>query len=181
MPMPFFMTPKSKTAGWTLTALAAVSVACAAVYVLRIFETRSALLSFTNLPAAAEVTASLETQKGLRDLSVKDGHIAPSHSLNAPYKLNTSIKLSNDRYRDFSFYVSDNSMDVLTDGFFAGDPVSIDVDGKTVFENVPSDWSGKLELRTALSSNSAARVCVQVKGRLETIGLCHALPERRAS
>lgn len=143
-------------------------------------EKPQSLLSTLNLPSGAVLSASLETRERFNDLSVQDDKVAMPAQMTAPYRLNASVRLLHDQYRDFRFTVADNRLSVVTDGFHAGDVVFLDLNERTVFSRVPSDWSGKLELETALPPEQIVQACVRIAGKNESFGLCHTLPERRA-
>lgn len=142
-----------------------------------------AFASVIDMPTGSAIHSTIEYRGGAQDLASVDGNIsAPTAPTAAPYKLDVSVQLPGDAYRDFSFAVSADgkTLSVVADGFHAGDKVDLRIDGQNRFERLPADWSGKIELSAPIDGKQA-QACIEIFGRQETLGLCHTLPEARTS
>lgn len=145
----------------------------------------SAFATVTDLPQGASVDVLLETKSGMTELKAQNANLELPDPLKTtlvpPYRLNASVKLPNDAYRDFTITVGkDKKIAVVTDGFRAGDLVFLTLNGQEAFGRVPADWSGKLELATILPESETVDACISVISRMESLGLCHAIAERRS-
>ena len=142
-------------------------------------------LIIKDFPNGASVEGFLETRNGTTDLASQDGVISLPSSLNnslaTPYRIRSSVRLPNDSYRDFTVTVAPDNKDisVVADGFHAGDLVSMTLNGRDTFRNMPADWSGKLELTAILPKEKSVTACIDIAGQTESLGLCHVIAERR--
>lgn len=167
-----------------IPALLVVAGVCVFFASGHLFKTEKAdsapFLSANDLPAGSALHATLEHAGRVSEFAATNGVIDKAESaISSPYRLSTSVKLPKDRYRDFQFTVTRDSLSVVTDGFHAGDLVFLDINGRNVYGRIPSDWSGKIELTTALPQDRTINTCVKVAGKTESFSLCHSLPERQ--
>jgi len=143
-------------------------------------------VSFSNLPENTVIETLLET-KGREATVLQDegGTInlpdAIKRKIGTPYRVLTSLKLADGGYRDLTFTIGKDStaFTVLADGFAAKDKITLTVNGKPVYTNVAVDWSGRIELETTLPDETIVVACIEVSGAKESVGACHAIPERR--
>lgn len=137
------------------------------------------------LPDDAKITALIESSGQFYELTSENGTIetpAPlAKMLKQPYRVSATIGLPSDQYRDIDFIAANNTLSVMVDGFHAGDRVSLEIDGHTVYKRVPADWSGKIELSAPESFSKKRKSCVKIAGEAEAFSLCHVVPEGRTS
>ena len=160
----------------------------AAAYGMTVYSkkpTAAVFATVTDLPEGSRVDVLLETKGGVTEIKAQNATLELTDQLKpalaAPYRLNASVRLPSDTYRDFTITVGNNrKISVITDGFHAGDLVSLTLNGDEAFGRVPADWSGKLELATTVPEAAAVYACISVVGRGETLGLCHTITERRS-
>ena len=175
-----------KNIKYPLMIVAGAAVLCAggASFYFRTSET-PVFVRISDLPKGAGVETYLQTKTATDILPNREGVIDLPESLkniSAPYRITSSVKMVDDSYRDFTITVTTNdNISVIADGFHAGDKVSLTLDGHNIFRDMPADWSGKIELNASLPPNKVANTCLEVIGKTETLGICHARPEGRAS
>lgn len=131
------------------------------------------VLSVIGLGEGYSLDAVIESRAGMETVSLDQPHKAFS----PPYRLNASLKLPGDSYRDFAFIVNaaGSEISVITDGFHARDLVSVRMNDETVLKKIPADWSGRLQLYAALPDKKSVTACVDVAGKTNSLGLCHTI------
>ncbi len=143
-------------------------------------------ISFTGLPENTGIETILETKGGNATALQAEGVAitlpdAIRRKIGTPYRLLSSLKLPDGKYRDFTITIGKDrhTITVLADGFTAKDKITFSINGNPVQSRVPMDWSGRIELETALPDEEKIIACIEVADMKGSIGLCHAIPERR--
>ena len=167
------------------------AIACAAIVISGlIFLIRGstdatkndAFVSFSGVAADAFQDISLQTPTEFvaLDQNGLSFSLPPSKtSFAPPYKLKASIITAQKQYRDFLFTVNADRtvFTVLADGFRLDNSISLRVNDKTIYSDVPMDWSGRMELKAPLDQN-AANVCITMENEGDILGICHVVPKR---
>lgn len=135
------------------------------------------------LPENTLIDAFLETPgKKIESLLPQEENTAlnralPQQEVMLPpsYRVNTSLKMPWGGYRDLVLDVGKNgeTFGVLADGFSPYDEITMTLDDKTVYKNIPMDWSGRITLKANISPEKRILACVRINGREQSIGLCH--------
>lgn len=146
----------------------------------------SDFVSFSNLPENTVIETILEAKGAEAAVLQAEGNVInlPDtiiRKIGTPYRLSSSLKLADGNYRDLTFTVGQNRgvFTVLADGFTAQDKITLSVNGKPVYTDIAMDWSGRIELETSLPDDANIIACIEISGMKESIGVCHAIPERR--
>ena len=142
------------------------------------------LLNIMGLPDGAQVEAQFLANKKITDLVFEKNHAnlpAQQAKVTPPYQLTASIKMPWGDYRDFNFTVNETppNLTVLASGFSADDRISLSFDKNKIYQNIPMDWSGRLELSASLPPKLTGVACVKITGWLQSLDVCHKIPERR--
>jgi len=93
------------------------------------------------------------------------------------YQLNYSIKQKDQSYLDFSIEVNkeNNTVNILASTDKPKTPVSLTVNNVRYFQDVPTDWSGHIELSaTVRAPLQDAEICFALNQTSQTI--CHTAP-----
>lgn len=148
-------------------------------------DSRTKLVSFSNLPEGASGDIRVESASGNRFFKVDTATPFIEHDADAlvpPYRLYATVKLPGDLYRDFTMTIDKNrQLSTIVDGFDPWDPITMTVGEMSVFEIMPADWSGKLQLDAPLPQNGMVQACVEINSAAGTLGICHDAPEGRRS
>lgn len=149
-------------------------------------ELPSDFVSFSNLPENTTIETILETKGGNATVLQAEGNTINlpdtiKKKIGTPYRLSSSLKLSDGDYRDLTFTVGKDraSFTILADGFKAQDQITLSINGQPVYTRVAMDWSGRIELEAKLPDEDNIVACIEVANTNGSIGACHAIPERR--
>lgn len=176
--------------GLVFAALASMVFVFAAVSFL--FFNKPALpgefVSFTGLPEGAGIETILETKGGNATVLQAEGNAITlpdtiRRKIGTPYRISSSMKFPGGGYRDFTLTIGKDrhTITILADGFTSKEKITFSINGQPVQSRIPMDWSGRLELEAALPDEDSVVACIEISGMKDSIGLCHAIPERRAS
>lgn len=138
----------------------------------------------TGLDNPSSVKAELQWQKKILPMNYKDGVLSLPLSgpvpgvVLPPYKLVLTEQRSPGQYRDLSFTIGADGkkIDFLVDGFSPRDKASMAFGDQIAFDNIPLDWSGRLDLNTILDSNVPMPTCVWVSEESKKLRICHSFP-----
>lgn len=140
----------------------------------------AAFVSLNEVPKGTKVEALLETRQGTEELQhTGSGFDLPAFKTLAgdSYRIRTSLQMPWGDYRDITLNVDQgkSSISILADGFTEEDLITMTMAGHVVYQNMPMDWSGRLELQAALPKKKNTTACITVGGRLGSVGICHAI------
>ncbi len=142
-------------------------------------EKPSAILSYAG-NEAGRISATLQDGSGITELSAGDGNfdLPAAQKISLPYIVSSSFYSGDDAgAQDFVFTVSQDrkKISVLIDGFGADDTVTLALNGRASFTDIPMDWSGRMEFVSDLNEDKSIKACVEINGR--DIKVCHQIPE----
>ena len=142
-------------------------------------------ISIVDMPDGLKIEGLVEAKTGTSALTLdKKTFHAPESFLQDPqtdYRIRTTLKMPQGSYRDivWSINIKNSSLHILADGFTNDENITLRIGKDTVFQNVNMDWSGRIEIETALPQKSNITACIELTGQPHGIGLCHTIPQRR--
>jgi hypothetical protein len=148
-------------------------------------EAPDTLLTFTGIPANAQMKATLTMAGRAADLAVGDDSVALTPELRKdfklPYILQTTIR-SGDSYRDLSWRIDKRGAEyyILADGFSPNDKITLLINDRPVF-TIPFDWSGRIELPIIALVAEDTKACINIVEAKETLAFCHFLTGKKAA
>lgn len=141
------------------------------------------LITLTDAPQGTRIETLLETRNGIQALSQAGSTFNTKETFEGPdaliYKLRMSLRMPWGDYQDIVLDVNrrKSSIHVLADGFSDNDIITFRLDGNALYQNVPLDWSGRLELQSFLSPTKRVRTCIKIDGDMGAVGFCHVIPK----
>jgi hypothetical protein len=141
------------------------------------------LMTFLNLSPNASLSATLENGRSVTPL-VLDGDTIKlpddQKRLNRSYVIRLTLK-EGDVTRDIALKVvkGDEGVRVIADGYDPENLMTLSIDNVSFFQDVPFDWSGKLELPSVVTADQNVNVCVTIKTQAPPFGFCHVVAARK--
>ena len=142
------------------------------------------IITFSGFPEGTKVTANLRMGKKDYPVTVVENAfvLTPEQTANFsfPYTLTSSFQYPDGTYRDFSWDVDSRGVDyeIVSDGFKRHDKISLVIDGQRGPENVPFDWSGRLEFPIGVRVYTDVKTCIEIveAASKDLLNLCHSNP-----
>lgn len=142
------------------------------------------IVTFSGFPEGTQVKANMRMDRKNYPVEVVEDSftLTPEQiaDFGFPYTLTASFQYPDGTYRDFSWDVDARGVDyeIVSDGFKQQDRISLVIDDFRGPEDLPFDWSGKLEFPVGVRVYSDVKTCVEIvetasKNRLN---LCHFNP-----
>jgi hypothetical protein len=173
-----------KAIGHSHKALAGIATAVAFLIIVSFTflekktEKYSNLLSYTG-SETGRISATLQDTGGTTELGAeaRSFNLPETKKLSLPYMLSSSLYTGDTGARDFVFTVSQDrkKIGVLIDGFSPEDRVTLALNDRAAFTDIPMDWSGRMEFVSDLAGNGSVEACIDIAGR--DIRVCHHIPE----
>lgn len=142
------------------------------------------IITFSGFPEGTKVTANIRMKRKDYPITVVEDSFALTPEQIAdfgfPYTLSASFQYPDGTYRDFSWDVDARGVDyeIVSDGFQQRDRISLVIDGARGPENLPFDWSGRLEFPVGVRVYTDVKTCVEIveTASKHLLNLCHSNP-----
>lgn len=147
------------------------------------------IITFSGFPEGTKVTANMRMGRKDYSITVADNSFVLSpeqiEDFAFPYTLTASFQYPDNTYRDFSWDVDARGVDyeIVSDGFKQQDRISLVIDNNRGPEDLPFDWSGRLEFPVGVRVYTDVKTCVEIveTASKNLLNLCHSNPgEKRA-
>lgn len=137
------------------------------------------IVTFSSLPVGAVVEASIDMNGKTEPVAFIDGKLVLSpeqqKTFHLPYFLRANVKYTDNSYRDFYWNVSLNGAEyyIGASGFSPKDRVILAINNQPT-QNIPFDWSGRIEFPIFLIIAEDQKSCVYIETKNgEKPGACH--------
>lgn len=173
-------------------ALALIFILLAAVAAWLVFRGQNSfaypapyLGTFLNMPEGVSLNAVLENGRKVTPLGLDEGgniKVPETQSLlNQSYIIRLQLNDGQETAKDIALKVvkGDEGIRVFADGYAPENLMTLSIDNVSFFQDVPFDWSGKLELPSVIAADQNVHVCFTIKTTAPPFGFCHVVAARK--